>query len=167
MFLFRQHSTLTSWLVPVIFMAYYYHKISSYMKKEENKSANINEVFQKIQKRNRKALKVLLLLILIFVFTATPARTYFYVWSYLSIFEFDSIYELDWKSIRMFEHVTYILTFSNHVVNFIVYACIIVGFRKFLLNLVTFGYWGKREKRRNRQAKSFQKNVVNATTSGS
>eukprot|EP00111_Clytia_hemisphaerica_P022351 TCONS_00065697-protein len=60
------------------FMLYYYFKISRYMQRESRRVQNVMEVGERIQKRNKKALKVLLFLILIFILTIMPARSFYY-----------------------------------------------------------------------------------------
>ena len=73
---------------PVLFMLFYYRKISKYMSRESKKAQNTGPVFAKIKKRNKRALKVLLLLLLlVFLLTVFPARSYMYMIMYFFRFK--------------------------------------------------------------------------------
>ena len=123
---------------PLGLMIFYYRKISNYMRNEEKNSHNEGQVAERIRKRNKRALRIILLLVVIFFITSVPSRFVFYV--YLQLF-FDraNILVLDWGKLIFVEYFTIALSIVNFAVNFIVYAFMIKGFRQFLLNVLTFG----------------------------
>ena len=110
----------------------------------QNDSSNIGNF---INKRNRSALRTLVLLMLIYILSVAPGRIFMYRYGNYFLFEQESLnfdtkhYALLWISI-----VARILFLTNNVVNFLVYAYMMKGFRKFLISIVTLGILKKLRK---------------------
>ena len=116
------------------------------MKSEQQISKNGDSTaIYKIRKRNKKATKVLLLLIVVYGLTTIPSRIYLYISRHFFVFELtsDSI-RMNYKNLLLLEHVAYLLLLLNNVVNFVVYAYMIIGFRRFMFKCLTFGCYGRK-----------------------
>ena len=116
---------------------------------EENfNNNNITKTNSSKTRGNRNAFKILVLLVLIYILSVLPGRLYMFGWGYNYFitgdynFDFDTRhYALLWISI-----VARILFLTNNVVNFLVYAYMMKGFRKFLISIVTLGILKKLRK---------------------
>lgn len=130
---------IIKFVIPISLMIHYYRKISSYMKSEEKNSQNVGQVFERIRKRNKRALKVIRYLGLIFFFSAVPARAF--LWFYLHIISYvPSVIEVyDLEVISVLGYAASWLVTMNNILNFIVYAYIMKDYRKFLFNCLTCG----------------------------
>ena len=157
--------------MPSLLMIYFYRKISNYMKKEQKNSRNENSTKNKIRKRNQKALKVLFMLVIIFGVTSIPSRVYIYIARHFILFSLENTpaLQMNYKSLLLIEHVAYLLFLLNNVVNFLVYAFMIVGFRRFLFKCLTFGllspYYNKGQS--NSTLKPTDSSISSKSTTGS
>ena len=111
------------------------------------KANNITKNNNSKTRGNRNAFKILVLLVLIYMLSVLPGRLYMFGWGYNFItgeynFDFNTKhYALLWISM-----VARILFLTNNVVNFLVYAYMMKGFRNFLISIVTLGILKKLRK---------------------
>ena len=93
-----------------------------------------------INKRNRNAFKTLTILVIIYALSVGPGRIFAYAWGHYFLFAKDPLdfskkhYALLWIST-----IASLLFLANNVVNFIVYAYMIKGFRKLLFSVLSLG----------------------------
>ena len=126
-------------LLPTVCIIYYYRTISNYIVKTEQKAKYVLPVFKKRQKCNRRAMRFLRLLIVVFAIPHIPARCYYYFWLYYVYTEELMMLKNNWYIFTVFEYVSYVFMLLTPVLKFVVYAVTIVGYRRFLLNIMTFG----------------------------
>ena len=124
-------------LSPCILNFICYRRISSHMTEQSSKINLGTSVVKKLQKRNNKAAKTLLMLILVYVVTVVPGRLGHYVIVYHSVFGTDEYTARLNVSLFILEMLLTSFFMLNNVVNFLVYAFMMVGFRRYLLQCVT------------------------------
>ena len=101
------------------------------------KPPDINSV---VNKRNRNAFKTLTILVIIYALSVGPGLIIKYLSGHNLLFVKDPLdfskrhYALLWTST-----LSWLLFLANNVVNFIVYAYMIKGFRKFLFSILSLG----------------------------
>ena len=131
-------------LLPTVCIIYYYRTISNYIVKTEQKAKYVLPVFKKRQKCNRRAMRFVRLLIAVFAIPHIPARCYYYFWLYYVYTEELTILKDNWYIFTVFEYVAYVFILLTPVLKFVVYTVTIVGYRRFLLNIMTFGLFKNR-----------------------
>ena len=113
----------------------------------DSKSSSQNH--NSINKRNVNAFKTLTFLVLIYVFSIVPGRLFMYVWGhYFTFVKNDLVFDTKHYALLWTSMVARISFLDNNVVNFIVYAYMIKGFRKFLFSVLAFGILKKLKKRK-------------------
>ena len=126
--------------IPVFIMSYYFVRLWRHLKHEAMASHNNAQTMARIQSRNKKALKVLFLLIVCFVLSAFPSRIYLYFYNYFRIFELGEMMKHDhYKALMATGNAMQLLAMGNSIVNCFVYALFMKDFRKYFVNVITFG----------------------------
>ena len=123
----------------------FYLKISQRLSQDEHSSiANLQS-----HSRNHKALKTIRNLIIIYAVCVFPARLFAIMRQIKGLFKeipFESPFTVFNSLFKVANAIFNCFWYSNNVLNVLVYAKMIKGFRRFLCNLLTLGVVGRRKR---------------------
>ena len=133
--------------IPLALMLYFYHKMSKAMPRDEH--ANTFSLSDQSRSRNRAALRTVRGLILLFTFTVVTTRIMDFVKRVMSYYhdrEKDppNFYIIFAIFNTVTEPLNFLLYYSNNILNILIYARMIPGFRRFLLAVFTFGLYHRK-----------------------
>jgi len=128
-------------ILPLAIMVYFYRRICKKIKESQMPYIEIKHKNDS-QKRNKKAMKTLKWLIIIYTFSITPSRIFGI--TILAANKFNIISSSIWPKL-----ILYTLFLANNIINVFVYARMMKRFRKFLLNVFTFGLSKRNRQREN------------------
>jgi len=131
-------------ILPLTIMVYFYRRICKKIKESTDAFHRDKTQERLSQKRNKKAMKTLKWLIIIYTFSITPSRIFGI--AILAANKFNIIGSSIWPKL-----ILYTLFLTNNIINVFVYACMMKRFRKFLLNVFTFGLSKRNRQRENHE----------------
>ena len=134
--------------IPFAIMLVLYYKMKKRLNAEENE--NSFALNNQSRQRNRRALRIIRGLLFLFAITMILGRVLMILSWALAFFEsnyFPLFWTFHYVFIQMLSPLLSLNFFMNNILNIFIYAKMIPGFRSFLLTVVTFGMYGKRNVR--------------------